>query len=808
MKLQDKSKKFNSYLRKNGAECAVLLKMDGKFPLKATGPIAVYGSGARNTVKGGTGSGENTSDYFVTIEEGLRHTGFQITTDAWLDGYDTIRKQAKQKFLKDLKAEARAKHAMPVHIAMGRCMLEPEYQLPMNGSGNTAIYVLSRISGEGSDRAPVEGDILLTKTEIRDILFCNAHYDHFMLVLNVGGVVDLSPVRDVKNILLLSPLGAWTGAVLADILLGRSNPSGKLTTTWSAWEDYPKIGGFGDKNETRYKEGIYVGYRYFDSVGKKPLFPFGYGLSYTEFAISERAFSLHAQTVTVSATVKNTGAYPGKEVVELYLSAPQGRLDHPYQELVGFTKTKELSPGEEQRISISFEMSEMASYDSSVSGYILEAGGYILRLGTSSTNTAAIGIIHIAEEISCAQVKRIVPLPDFADFRPASREAEKIDGLKVLELAKDAVTVELPHYDRENNIDKSVEKLPDDQLIKLNIGAFDPKGGLKSMIGNASFTVAGAAGQTSMEAKIFGIPSMVMADGPGGLRISRDYVRDKQGIAHTLGAGLPESVMELMPKFIAFIMKQLSYKPKKSDVIQHQITTALPIGTAIAQSFNVEFAQACGDLVGGEMEQFGVHLWLAPALNIHRDIRCGRNFEYFSEDPVLSGELAAAIVSGVQKHPKCGATLKHFACNNQELNRTQNNSQLSERALREIYLKGFGIAIRKSQPKAVMTSYNLINGTHSGESRSLIEDYLRSEQGFQGVVMTDWVVDGFGESKDCIYPTSTAPRVLMAGGDLFMPGSKSDYESIVKGLRDGTVTRKQLQINATRTVRIARELIG
>lgn len=814
MKLNEYEIGHNAYLRKNGAECTVLLKKDGNFPLKETGQIALYGSGARYTIKGGTGSGEVNSRFYVTVEEGLKNAGFTITSGSWLDGYDKVRVEAKQQFIRDIKAEAKARHTQAAMLSMGRSMAEPEYQLPIDGTGDTAIYVLSRISGEGSDREPVAGEILLSETEKRDILACNAKYKYFMLVINAGGVVDLTAVKDVKNILILSQLGVETGDILADILLGKSSPSGKLTTTWSAWKDYPSMGEFGDRDETRYKEGIYVGYRYFDSVGKLPLYPFGYGLSYTEFCLEKDSVRLNGQTVTVTANIKNVGNAAGKEVLQVYVSSPEGKLDQPYQALAGFAKTKLLAPGEEQKLSVSFEMSDIASYDEASASFCLEAGDYVLRVGNSSTGTDVYGVIRVEEKIVCIKTRNVMGRPDFNDYKPAEGEkkssslsAKELAETTVLTLAKNAISTVNVDFDLTCEIDADVRKLSDEQLIKMNLGAFDPKGGMASIIGNAGFTVAGAAGQTFMEVKEVGIPSMVMADGPAGLRLSREYARDKNGVPHVLGASFPESIMDFLPKIAKLFMKQIGYKVKKTDTIENQYATAIPIGTAIAQSFNLAFAEKCGDIVGFEMELFGVHLWLAPALNIHRSIRCGRNFEYFSEDPVISGEFAAAITRGVQAHPGCGTTIKHYAANNQELNRTQNNSQASERALREIYLKGFGIAIRKSQPKAVMTSYNLINGVHTAEHKGMINDVLKCEFGYKGIVMTDWVIADYATEKGCIHPVAKAPNVIMAGGDLFMPGSKSDYEDVEAAMKEGKVTREQMQINASRTARMARELV-
>ena len=298
-----------------------------------------------------------------------------------------------------------------------------------------------------------------------------------------------------------------------------------------------------------------------------------------------------------------------------------------------------------------------------------------------------------------------------------------------------------------------------------------------------------------------------MADGPAGLRLSKDYTKDKNG-AHSIGSSLPATLFDFLPKPAAFLLRLLTPKPKKRAGILHQYATALPIGTAIAQSWDPELACTCGDIVGGEMERFGVHLWLAPALNIHRDIRCGRNFEYFSEDPLVSGIIAAGLTKGVQKHHGCAVTVKHFTANNQETNRYANNSMISERALREIYLRGFGICIKESRPHALMTSYNLLNGEHTSQRWDIIQDYLRGECGFEGVVMTDWLVGGGFLTKNPKYPAPAGSGIAAAGGDLVMPGSKGDCKSILAALKKGKLTRSQLEENAARVLRLTAILRG
>ena len=803
--MNDYEKEHNAALRRLGAECAVLLKSDGSFPLSAPCELALYGNGARKTIKGGTGSGEVNSRYFVTVEEGLEAAGFTITTKYWMENYENLYAAARREFIRGLKQQAREHHTVAILESIGAVMPEPEYNIPLIGTGDTAVYVLSRISGEGSDRKPVPGDILLTETEKRDILRLNEKYRNFLLVLNVGGVVDLSPVMEVKNILLLSQLGVETGSILADLLLGKSVPSGRLTTTWSAWADYPQLGDFGDKNDTRYKEGVYVGYRYFDTVGKKPLFPFGFGLGYTDFEIKAGETAVDGEIITVKAAVKNNGSFVGKEVAQLYVSAPQGKLDKPYQALAAFAKSKELAPGEEEELTLSFRMRELASYDEGSAAWLLERGDYVLRLGNSCAKTTAVAILRLDGNAISRKVKNCLGQPDFADWKPEAARAEEFPEIPVIPVEAAAIQAEAVNYTLTHEIDPVVSALSDEELALMNIGAFSGGMGSLSVIGSAAQSVAGAAGETVNRLKDKGIPTLIMADGPAGLRLSRQYTVDEKG-AHPVGEFVQESMMELMPGVVAFAIKLMGGSGKAKGEVREQNCTAIPIGTAIAQSWNVDLAEACGDIVGDEMERFGVHLWLAPALNIHRDIRCGRNFEYFSEDPLISGRFAAAITRGVQKHPGCGTTIKHFAANNQETNRYNSNSRVSERAMREIYLKGFEIAVKESQPHALMTSYNLINGVHSSERRDLLEDILRCEFGYEGIVMTDWII-GVLSGKGNKYPGPVSARIAAAGNDLTMPGNAGDLKNMLKGLKDGIVSRKQLEINATRVYRMAKQLV-
>ena len=507
----------------------------------------------------------------------------------------------------------------------------------------------------------------------------------------------------------------------------------------------------------------------------------------------------------MTACVKNIGAMPGKETVQVYVSVPGGRLDQPYQTLAGFSKSDKLLPGQSAEVSICFDLRDLASFSEAEKAYVLEEGEYLLRIGTSSADTEPFGVLSVEERIPVRKVKESLGKADAPDWKPEDPVRVWIpEGLDVISVTSEDVPCEEISYEREEKIEPEIQNLSDDELILLNIGAFDPKGIVASVIGSAGQSVAGAAGETTRKLKDKGIDALVMADGPAGLRLNRKYFVDEKGV-HGMEAAIPATLAEVMPAPLIALTSLLAKKPKAGDEIYEQYATAIPIGTALAQSWNTDFAGLCGDIVGDEMERFGVHLWLAPALNIHRSVLCGRNFEYYSEDPLVSGLMAAAITNGVQKHPGCGTTIKHFAANNQEYYRYTNNSIVSPRALREIYLRGFEICIRRSQPHSLMTSYNLINGVHASEREDLIGDVLRSEFGFEGIVMTDWTIAGMGP-KDSPHPEARADRISAAGVDLVMPGAKVDFENTKEALKEGGITREQLEKNASRTLRMIRKL--
>lgn len=821
-------------VREIAAECTLFLKKDDTFPLAKPCSVALYGSGARKTIKGGTGSGDVNVRHFVTIEEGFEKAGFTIISKPWMDAYDALLENAHTMFVQQVRKEAKELGVNPVMYGMGKAMPEPEYEFPLDMSGDVAVYVLSRNSGEGADRESVAGDINLSETEIRDISLLNSSYEKFVLVLNVGGMVNLAPVADVKNILLLSQLGTPTGDVLADILLGKSYPSGKLAMTWAQIEDYASTEGFGDMDDTVYRDGIYVGYRYFDSFGKAPTYPFGYGLSYTDFSIELKEFEADEEKVTITAAVKNIGKYAGKEVVQVYYSAPAGKLNQPYQELAAFEKTDELKPGETQNITISFDSRAMASYDTTEAVYKMEKGTYTIRLGNSSRNSKICGVVELDKDAVISKLKNICPVEALEEIMPEgccytyeTEEEEKDNAVKCRILAEKIQLEEVVYENEPKELDNTgacnwqevvkgtktlddfVGSLSEEQLAYLCIGMHDDNGGMGSIIGASAATVAGAAGETTHKLEDLFVPPLVMADGPAGLRLCTQYkvVDGKvKGLDNSL-ANFMEFMEPEQLQQMAAAMPQPSAEELQAPV-NYTYCIAIPIGTALAQSWNRSVGIKCGDIVGKEMEQFGIHLWLAPAMNIQRSPLCGRDFEYYSEDPLISGVMAAAVTKGVQKHEGCGTTIKHFACNNQETNRMFSNSIVSERALREIYLKAFEVCVKETMPYSVMSSYNLINGEHACNSKDILTYVLRNEWGFQGIVMTDWYAAGnmmaAGSGRQNKHGAGSPSGCIKAGNDIIMPGMPEDKTDILNALNNTEcaypITKVELQVTARRVL--------
>ena len=793
-------------LRAMAPECMVLLKKNGDFPLTSPCKVALYGSGARKTIKGGTGSGDVNVRHTVTVEDGLENAGFTVTTKPWLDAYDEARASGRKAFLDGIKAEAEKLGKPAFLIGMGKTAPEPKYAFELAGEGEICVYVLARNSGEGSDRTASKGDLLLTDDEVRDILLCAEKYPKFLLVLNVGGPVDLSPVLDrVENILLLSQLGSVIGDAFADVLLGKANPSGKLTTTWARAEDYRTNEGFGALDDTRYTEGVFVGYRYFEAAAVKPIFPFGYGLSYTEFAVEADHFSVEDSTVCVRLTVRNTGRFAGKDSVRLYYTAPNGKLTRPVRELGAYAKTDLLQPGEQETLALMLPVEDMAAWDTDRDAWVLEKGAYVILL-----ENKPVGIVELDGEAVTERLSHSGGEADFEDWRP-SVEKELPAGIPMLTFEAEGLNGK-GHFQRERLAASQPETpelsgLTDEELATICVGRHGDAGGMTAIIGNSAARVAGGAGETADLAEKKGFGKLVTSDGPAGLRLAIKYAETPDG-AESLDNVVFDDLLELLSEPIQQLFRARFAKSKELEETygaRYHYASAIPVGTALAQSWNTALVEECGELVGEEMERFGVNVWLAPALNIHRSPLCGRNFEYYSEDPLVSGKVAAAMTRGVQKHAKCAVTIKHFACNNQEFNRMGSNSLVSQRALREIYLKGFEICVKEAAPLSLMTSYNLLNGVHTANRRDLLTTILREEWGFSGFVMTDWGTTGDSFNMG-VHGCSSPALCVKAGNDLIMPGEKKDVDGILDGLAQGTISRADLELCAGRILAISQRL--
>ncbi|WP_074017372.1 glycoside hydrolase family 3 N-terminal domain-containing protein [Anaeromassilibacillus senegalensis] len=770
--------------RKAGAQGMVLLEnKNAALPIKASGKIALFGGGAYGTVKGGTGSGDVNQRYVVNVWDGLKNAGYEITSEDWLSDYKAAYDEAKANSGGGI---------MSTFVFPDREITDENLQAASDT--DTAIYVIARNSGEGKDRTATKGDYYLDDTEYANLEKLGKSFEKVIVVINSGGIIDtkfFNEIEGLDSMLLMSQAGMEGGNAVTDVLTGKVTPSGKLTDTWAVdYEDYPSSETFSSNDDNvvyeEYEDGIYVGYRYFDTFNVTPAYEFGYGSSYTTFDTKINFVEADATTVTVNATIKNTGdTYSGKEVFEVYFSAPDGKLEKPYQELAGFAKTDELAPGASQDLTVSFPVTEMSSYDEETASYILEAGDYVIRGGNSSRNTHVGGVVRIGETKTTEQLSSQLGLPEGRELNEISKkdvtpysyegEAAEIAAAQVFNIAAADIAFEnnASAYDDEtvityrvegeekedaqfdNNhpvVEETVKAIPDanlkdvydgtismeefvaqmsvEQLADLAEGIGWGSGGTP-IVGSQSDSVPGAAGETTKTLlDSMGVPNIVLSDGPAGIRITQSFDGTNAETGET-------------QKY-------------------YQFCTAWPIGTLLAQTWDKDLIEEVGDGFGIEMQEMGVTLLLAPGMNIHRNPLCGRNFEYYSEDPLVAGMSAAAITLGVQSNKGVGVTLKHYAANNQENNRNAVDTFVSERALREIYLKGFEMAVKNAQPMSIMTSYNLINSVPAADSYDLCTDFARGEWGFEGVIMTDW---GGGQSDP--------GQSMHAGNDLIMPGGSA-----------------------------------
>ena len=784
-------------------EAIVLLKNDGTLPFQ-TKKIALYGPGASMTIKGGTGSGEVNERHSVTILEGLQNRGFEITTKEWITDFEQMHREAELAY--KLEKRKRVSILKPKSIMemlfdnfrppVGRLITEEDVRL---SDTDSCVYVLSRQAGEGGDRKAEKGDMFLTDEEKDAIRFCAEHYARFLLVINCGSAMDMAFTEEIPGInaiMYLCQLGTEGGHAFADVISGAVTPSGKLSDTWAKkYSDIPFSNEYsylnGELKDEYYKEGIYVGYRYFDSFGVEPAYPFGYGLSYTDFVIRSAGVSADGHRITVKADVSNAGgSYAGREVAQLYVSAPNGALHKEYQSLAAFGKTQLLAPGDRQTLELSFDMAALASYREYDACYVLEQGEYILRLGNSSRNTIVIGTLLLEQDVIVSKHENIcrnVFVPEsFEELAAPARLEESIaDGLPYILIDADSFktaeyTYEEPvkHYDP--RVDKFMSGLSVKDMVEIVVG-------IGMFGGETRFNLPGSVGNTTSKFWDKGLANVALCDGPAGLRIQKRSTVDKNGKIKPV-----DMAMSIFEAFPDAVKKLMLGNPEKEPVL-YQYTTAFPVANALAQTWNTELMYQVGTAVYTEMKEYGCTFWLAPAINIHRNPLCGRNFEYFSEDPYLSGSMASAITKGVQQDEGYYVTVKHFACNNQEDNRNYVSSNLSERALREIYLRGFEMTVRQGGAKSVMTSYNRINGTYASNSHDLCTKVLRNEWGFDGVVMTDWFSTGGNKGNTAL--------CMKAGNDLLMPGGGSFKHEILSGIRKGIIAEEDVRRCCANVVR-------
>ncbi len=723
--------------RRAACEGTVLLKNERKvLPLKKGTKVAIFGNAQIDYIKGGGGSGNVYCKYVRNIYEGLSLKKEKVQI---FEKLSLFYKDAVEKLLQSGEKSGRL-----IETEIPKALLKEAMDFT-----DTAIITLNRYSAEAEDRKNDGTDayFVLSSQEKKMIETVENSFKNVIVLLNTGAMIDTSWFYD--NDKIASALMVWQGGMegglaVADVLVGDVNPSGKLVDTCARnFEDYPSSEGFHESEDyVKYTEDIFVGYRYFETVpGKKDcvIYPFGYGLSYTTFELSNMAANAVGDKLVVSLDVKNTGDYDGKEVVQVYYSAPSGKLTKPSKELCAFKKTKLLQPGETESLLIYFNINDMASYDDTgavqKSAYVMEKGEYKIFVGNSVRDVKELEYKYILSENVVTQqlteyctpqklTKRLTASGEYIDVpdeNPTRKTfpCEYVNERKIPKEEDRKMLIDV--YNGDISLDDFISQLTDDELMHL-------------LIGKKNTGVANTDGMGGLLE--YGIPTPMTVDGPAGVRIRPDT-----------------SVR----------------------------TTAFPIATMIACSWNCDIMEEIGKAGGLEAKENNLSMWLTPALNIHRSPLCGRNFEYFSEDPLISGKMAAAKVRGIQS-VGIAATVKHFACNNKETNRKNSDSVVSERALREIYLKGFEIAVKEAQPKLLMTSYNLINGVRASENSELLSGILRAEWRYKGLVTTDW------------WNYASAAKEKIAGNDIRMPSSFYNNHQVLDDGRVEGVDRNNLAI--------------
>ena len=574
------------------------------------------------------------------------------------------------------------------------------------------------------------------------------------------------------------------------MISGRESFSGHLAVSWPlSLADLPSTARFssrGSREKEEYIEGIYVGYRFHDSFGVPAAYPFGYGLSYASFKASY-SYSLKGDEVKVAASVENVSSLKGRPLIQVYLSCPSVSLPREYQGLAAYKKGKELAPGEKERLEMSFSLRDFAAYDEETSSYLLEEGEYLIRACFSSVDAELIGSIRLSKRVLVERSFPLVKGKRVHEITPLSKKKAEtapsyvsLDPSSIVPLFHER-KAEIPVAEAQGYLAKLTHK----EKLSLLYGDLDLTSG-------KTLSIPGAAGELNKDAlRKMGLHTLAMADGPAGLRIRPVSYASRGGKVRAPGS-IPYELRKA--KALYRLVDKFMSSPRKGDRMVVRVATAFPTASLIASSFDDGLAREVGAAVSKEMEAFGVDIWLAPALNIVRHPLCGRNFEYFSEDPLLSGRMAASIVEGVESEGRGMATVKHFACNNRENERTTSSSEVNERALREIYLKAFRHVVRKAKPSCLMTSYNLINGVYANSDPNLITRLLREEWGYEGYIMTDWSSCAKGQAK--------SEEVILAGGDIVMPGDKYEQREILLAAKEGRLPPRTIDRACERAVRL------
>ena len=767
--------------RQTAEEGMVLLKNENQLlPLEKGSRVALFGKGVFDYVKGGGGSADVTTPYERNLYDGIKYIdAFEVYEPA-ADFYrENIRKQYAEGGIPGMTVEP-----------------ELDEQLAKDAAHftDTAIIVISRFSGEGWDRSSVEyeaefnpwndevsmpklsakvfpdGDFYLTKEEKAMVEVVKKYFDKIVVMLNTGSVITTSWIKDDEKIgaaFWMGQGGMEGGTAAAEALCGMVNPSGKLVDTWAAnLDDYPSTENYHESVfYVDYTDDIYVGYRYFETIpgaAEKVCYPFGHGLSYTEFDMECMRAEERGDDIRLKILVTNTGSRAGKEVVQIYYGAPQGKMGKPAKELAAFKKTRELLPGESQVLVITFAKSAMASFDDlgkvAKSAWVLEKGNYAIYVGNSVRNTFKISYELILEDDVVTEQLTSKLAPTSLSKRMLSDgtfeelpQSEPLDPdecvlVKMISGSEEGIVPEsrfraryfrekpyagsitlMDVYDKKAALDEFVAQLDIKQLIDLLGG--QPNTGIANTWGFGNLPE-------------YGVPNIMTADGSSGLRVHKD-------------TGM--------------------------------CTTGYPCPTMVTSTWNYDLAYEVAYTCAAEVKENNICVWLTPALNLHRNPLCGRNFEYFSEDPLMSGMMGIATVKGTQAH-HVAATPKHFAVNNKETNRKQSDSRLSERALREIYLKGFEMIVKESDPWVMMSSYNIINGRRASESSELLVDILRDEWGFKGVVTSDW------------WNRGEHYKEIKAGNDIKMANGYT--ERVLEAMDKGAITREEIEVCVKRVLEL------